>query len=842
MANLNLKSAEIYKAVFCDKIIFFRKATLFKRIFIALFLVSFIILIFNTYAVYFGIDYTIGSFSFFASLFFASFSLFLLFFQIDLFFNNFLKKPKLLMEITDAAENIDKINIADYLAFDLAKIIEKVLNKGGADSYLLLYFLLQDKDIDFIFYRALLDRKQAINELKTIFEERGDMKEEGYSECLKKTINDSLLVAAKRGSERITRGDLFIALSEHNRYLKETFYRTGVRKEDIVDLVSWRDRLLEKEDPLLYKNLIKKGRIGIEWASGHTPFLDKFSIDWTSKIKHEGFPETVGHEKEADSLERALSRNEINSVILVGEPGAGRKSIVRKIARKSFLGEGLPEINHHRFIEVDIPSLLAQADGIEETEQFLDKLFHEATVAGNIILIINNFHSYIGVEQRPGVVDITGVLNSYLNLPQFRVIGITSYIGYRQNIEKNPTASSLLEKIEVKEATKEDTLILLERTALSLENKYKKLISFTAIKRAISLAERYMQNAPFPEKAIDLLEEAVVHINQHREDLLLPEHVDKIVSERTEVPVGEVDEQEKNVLLNLESLLHERMVNQETAVKAVSYALRRSRADIDTRKGLIGSFLFLGPTGVGKTEMSKAIAAVYFGNEKKTIRIDMSEFQSISDIHRLIGSSDQEGVLTSKVREDPFSLILLDELEKAHKDILNLFLQILDEGHLTDGLGRKVNFENCMVIATSNAGYQIILESAEKGTDWGEVKNKILKRIFQQGIFRPEFVNRFDDVILFEPLTKENLVDIVGLQLDKMVKGLEEREIKLVVTEELKEKIVEISYDPTFGAREMQRAIQNNIGDVLSSAILKGELNKGDTFSIDHRDFSLIKR
>jgi ATP-dependent Clp protease ATP-binding subunit ClpA len=368
------------------------------------------------------------------------------------------------------------------------------------------------------------------------------------------------------------------------------------------------------------------------------------------------------------------------------------------------------------------------------------------------------------------------------------------------------------------------------------------LISFSAIKKTIELSKKYIKSAPFPEKALDILEETAVHVNQQKERILLPSHVEKIVSERTEIPVGEIDEKEKEVLLNMENLIHERMVNQEDAVRAVSYALRRSRADVDTRKGLIGSFLFLGPTGVGKTEMARAIADIYFGNEKKVNRIDMSEFQSVSDVSRLIGSSNSEGILTSGVREDPFSLVLLDEIEKAHPDILNLFLQVLDEGHITDGMGRKVDFQNAMLIATSNAGYQIILDAVEKKENWEEVKKKMLKSLFNQGTFRPEFVNRFDEVVLFRPLSKKDLIIIAGFQLQKLVKNLEAKEMNFVVTESLKEKIVEISYDPVFGAREMQRAIQNNIGDVLSSVILREELKKGDSFSFNEEDFSIIKR
>jgi len=373
------------------------------------------------------------------------------------------------------------------------------------------------------------------------------------------------------------------------------------------------------------------------------------------------------------------------------------------------------------------------------------------------------------------------------------------------------------------------------------ENKHKVFISYQAIKAVVELSDKFLSADPFPEKAIQLLEESVIYISQAKKKALKKEDVARVVSEKAEVPVGEAADDEKKALLNLEEEIHERIINQETAVSEIAKSLRRSRADIDTRTGLIGSFLFLGPTGVGKTETAKAIADIYFGSEKRMIRIDMSEYQNIADLSRLIGSEDSEGVLTEKVVEDPFSLILLDELEKAHKDILNLFLQILDEGHVTDGVGRKVSFKNCMVIATSNAGYQIIMDSVEKGITLGKVKKDILDYLFREGLFRPEFVNRFDGTVVFEPLSKSNLVKIADIQLRKLKTNLKEKHIDFEITDRLKERIVEISYEPVFGAREMQRVIQNKVGDAFASAILSDNLSAGDKVQIDPDDFSLKK-
>jgi ATP-dependent Clp protease ATP-binding subunit ClpA len=321
----------------------------------------------------------------------------------------------------------------------------------------------------------------------------------------------------------------------------------------------------------------------------------------------------------------------------------------------------------------------------------------------------------------------------------------------------------------------------------------------------------------------------------------LPEHVAKVVRDKTKIPVGEIEIKERTILLNLEKSIHQRIIDQEEAVKEVSTALRRARAEVTVRKGPMGVFLFLGPTGVGKTETAKALAEIYFGAEERMIRLDMSEFQNVADIPRFIGAPGQEGLLTTPVRENPFSLILLDELEKAHPNILNLFLQVFDEGHLTDGSNRKVDFKNAVIIATSNAGYQVILQALKQNMEWSKVKEIILDYLFAEGLFRPEFINRFDAVVIFKPLSKENLLDIAELLLQKLRKTLKEKAIDFVITKELEEKIVELGYDPKFGAREMRRVIQDKVENVLAKAILSGELTRGSKAQIDPETFQLNK-
>ena len=383
---------------------------------------------------------------------------------------------------------------------------------------------------------------------------------------------------------------------------------------------------------------------------------------------------------------------------------------------------------------------------------------------------------------------------------------------------------------------------MLEGQALALEKKYKKFVTYPALREIVNNAARYIPGIPFPKKALDLLDEVIVYAAHYtKSSFILPEHVLKIIAEKTQIPVGKVQAEEKKLLLGLEELLHQRIINQNEAVNEISSALRRARADISPRKGPMGTFLFMGPTGVGKTETSKALAGIYFKSESRMIRLDMSEFQTVGDIARLLGSVSSEGLLVTPVRENPFSLLLLDEIEKAHPNILNLFLQVLDEGFVTDGLGRKVDFSNTIIIATSNAGYQVILEAIRLQTEWKTIKQKLLDYIFENSIFRPEFINRFDAVVVFSPLSKENLLDIAELQLQKIKKNLEDKNIEFAITKRLKERIVELGYDPTFGARNMKRVIQDSVENAIAKALLAEEIKRADKIEIDPDNFSLRK-
>lgn len=827
MFNFDLKKAAIFQAVKWYPI--FRLARPLKKLFFSLFFISFLLFLYGFFAETLSrpiLSFTLGL------------SIILLVLAVvqslrEAFFNLKLTKPKLRATIEEAISSPEKYNLAEFLSFEAAKAISKSRN----NSTELFYYLISDNpNFNFIFSRLLLDQKEVKKTLKDYLGK--SQPEEDFSEV----IFESLKLAQEKNHQRIEVGDIITALAKREPIFKRILIDSSLKAQDIENLTYWLEylerKIRERKRFWDRTNLLKMGSLAKEWTSGYTITLDRFSIDLSNMVKSQGFPSIIGHQKEIEETERILSRREKNCVLLVGESGSGRKSIIQALAKNSLLGESLPEVNYKRVVQLDLPKILAQSQKQEEVEGILDAIFSEALTAGNIILVIDEFHNFVGGVARPGVVDISGALAPYLPLPQFQIAAVTTFEGLHKNIEQNSSILNLFEKVEVAEVSERETLMLLENLSLVLEAKYKVFISYPALRDIITFCAKYLPATPFPEKAIKLLDELMVFVSQKKEKVLLPEHVAKVISEKTQIPVGEIELKEREILLNLENLIHQRIINQEEAVKEVSSALRRARAEITIRKGPIGSFLFLGPTGVGKTETSKALAEIYFGSEERMIRLDMSEFQDVGDIPRLLGSPGEEGLLTTQVRESPFSLLLLDEIEKAHPKILNLFLQVLDEGHLTDGLGRKVDFKNAIIIATSNAGYQIILEAIREQTEWQKVKDKLLDFVFDRGIFRPEFINRFDAVVVFGPLSKDNLLKIAELMLQKLKKNLAEKDIEFVITLPLKEKIVELGYDPTFGARFMQRVIQDKIGNVLAKALLSGELKRGDKVEID-QEFKL---
>jgi len=771
-----------------------------------------------------------------------------------LFFNLKLKNPKVKVNIKKSLTSLPKYNLAEFLNFETARAVNKSIVFARAkklsqvNSTILFYFLLQDNpNLNFIFSRALLSVVDIKNILKNYLEMQkkipghypGIFKDTApvYSKDFQDVIFEAFKTAEENKHQIIKIDDILIALAKHNLIFQEIINTSDIKVDDIKNLAEWlsflEEKIKKRKEFWEWESLIRRGSLAKEWSTGFTITLDMFSIDLSEVAKKRNISEAIGHKKDIEEIERILSHKESNNdVLLIGEAGTGKKSIVQWLALKFVLGQSLPELNYKRIVALDIPAILTQSQNKNEAQFILNKIFQEVITAGNVILTINDFHNFVRKDDQPGIIDITGILSSYISSPQFQVIAITNYDGLHQYIEKKSAILEFFEKVEIKELSEKEILVVLQNFTLMYEQKYKKFITYLALKKIIFLANRYIPDVPFPKKAILLLEEVVTHADFAKERIILPEYISKIVSEKVKIPVGEIENKERDLLLNLEKLIHQKIINQQEAVKEISTALRRARVEMTARKGPMGTFLFLGPSGVGKTETAKALADIYFGSEAKMIRLDMSEFQSTTDIPRLIGSIEENGLLTIAIKKNPFSIILLDEIEKAHKNILNLFLQVLDEGHLTDGLGRKINFENTIIIATSNAGSQIIIEALREKIEWSTLKEKLLDYIFKQNIFRPEFINRFDGVVIFQPLSKENLLDITELMLQKIKKNLKEKNIKFIINEPLKEKIVELGYNPVFGARELKRVIQDKVENIIASAFLSNQLKRGNEVEV----------
>lgn len=825
--KFDFKKSSINKAIFLAKTPFFKFSSFFAKFSFLLFLLTIIVGISN-----FLQEKEIFSFNFGFSILF--FCLTLFFLEVSLFLEREIKKPELPFSLASFFQNPNEINLADFLDFNLAKIFREALKfskkkKIPLSEDLFLYFILKEKklkDVSFILARVVLSPKILLKKLSA------KIKESNKKENFKEILFEAGKISLKFQRERITIKDCLLVLAEKSDCFQKTLAERRIQSEDFFQVVLWCENL-EKE--LEFKkgfwkkeNLLKKGTLGRNWAAGYTINLDNYAIDITELERKRGFPKIFGHQEEISELERILQKKEQNNVLLVGEPGVGRKAVIRAVAQKSFFGKSFPDVNYKRFLEIDIFSLVAQAPSLERVDQILDNCFKEAIFAKNVILVIDNFHNFISSEGDKKKIDISGILARYLHLATFQLIAITTYEKLHQVIERNRALLDLFEKIEVKELSKKETLTFLENIVFSYEKKYKIFFSYQSLREIIDLSDQYLPNRFFPKKAIELLDELAIYLQEKNKKIAFIKDVDYVLSKKVEIPLGALAERERKVLLNLEKLIHQRVINQEEGVKEISRALRRARAQIKTRKGPIGSFLFLGPTGVGKTETAKALAEIYFGSEERMIRLDMSEFQNLSDIERLLGNGSQEGLLTVPVRENPFSLVLLDELEKAHQKILNLFLQVLDEGYIRDGQGRKVDFRNTIIIATSNAGAEIIREDIKKDMKLDLIKEELLDFLLKNRVFTPEFINRFDSVVVFKPLTKDNLVKIAGLMLKKLAKNLKKQGIEIEIEEKIKEKLAELGYSPEFGAREMRRVLQERIENILARAILEQKIKSGD--------------
>lgn len=678
---------------------------------------------------------------------------------------------------------------------------------------------------------------------------------------LKDLVTQAAQIASDIGAPRITASAVFLGLIRQAPTAETVLQHWQTNINELTEVARWYhhlERLAHQPSPLFNPaNLKSTGGIGRDWAAGYTPTLEKFASALTRQLSPTFGDHYLAHAETIDQIERVLARSGRHNVLVIGESGVGKRTIVLGLAWRIHFGKTLRPLRHKRVLELDVSALLAGVSIAGELEARLVRILNEAVAAGNVVLFVDRLERLFGAEAgQAGVVNAGEILIPYLESSSLQLVGTTTFADYHRFFERQPGVVTQFERVEAREPKPDQILKILEEVAPTFETRYGLLISYPALKEVITIAARYLSNRKFPEKAIDLLDEAAVHlVSSTHERTLLPEHIDEVVSQKTNIPIGKVDSQEKDKLLHLETELHQRVVNQQEAIESIAQALRRARTGVSRQDRPIGTFLFLGPTGVGKTETAKSLAAIYFGSEKTMIRLDMNEFQNVASINQLIGGSGFEagGFLTNAVKERPFSVLLLDEIEKAHPSILNLFLQLLDEGRLQDAAGEVIDFTNTIVIGTSNAGAEWVREkltAARLMVDGRSMiannsdqpsssvyspasfKQELLEFLQHHNIFRPEFLNRFDAIVTFRPLKEEELIKVVDLHVKRINKNLADKEMSIVMTQQAAAKLAEIGFDPQFGARALARAIQQKVENLIADKILRGQLQPGGVLEI----------
>lgn len=682
----------------------------------------------------------------------------------------------------------------------------------------LTFFLFQEPEGKFVIQRLNLNYNMLIDTIKTGFSQPGA---------------DKSLVLKTAPQEQIGMTHLFQVVSEQNPLLKQFLNQQNLTPDDVFQTMLWFERKKIRQSlPLIldYPRITRLAGIGADLFYGYTSQFNKYAQDLTKFSQT--YPLLLGREKEILKIEQILSATEHNNVLLIGEPGISRHALVQTLAQRIRIGICQPQLSHKRILSLNMHAVTASKTTTGEIKGLFSTIIDEARAAGNIIILIDEIDRYISyLDNR---IDLTDVFEK-LARSDIPIIGITTSENYYRYIEHNSTFTNLFKNIEIESPSLQTVIEEMQLAIIPvLELKHRVLVTYTALKRVIESSERYISESPFPTKAIELLDQVCIYaLTIKKNKIIIPEYVDEFLSEKLHTSLGTVGSSEKEKLTKLEELLHKTVVNQETAIHAISSALRRARLDIVSQNRPIGSFLFLGPTGVGKTETAKALARVYF-SQNAVLRFDMSEYQLQEGFTRLIGSytNSLPGELTAKLANQPFSLLLFDEIEKAHKDIFNLLLTILDEGYITDAFGKKVNAKNTIIIATSNAAAEFIRESIIKGVSSDELKTETLEHIQETGIFSPEFLNRFDAVVVFTPLSKTHVQQVARLMLEDLNLRLKPKEISLAVTDELIAKLAEKGYDPQFGARTMRRIINETVEDQIAQKLLKENI-KGKQITID---------
>ena len=645
------------------------------------------------------------------------------------------------------------------------------------------------------------------------------------------TLISAAALAKESRHEKIELSDILLSAVSLSQPFRQLILQEGFQPKDIEYTAVWYKNTLQHERSSLLTRLEHSYGIGKTWAFAFTPILNRFSRPITFQSADGEDLHIIIHSNEIGMTEEALAKSAAANALIVGEPGLGAMTIVKGLAERIARGQSFGIINYKRIIQLKLELIFGQ-ENFGDIVSTITHIFHEAERAGNTIIVIDDIENYLSAQSK---MNISEILIPFLKSTTVKIIGITNGTGFGRGTIENPELYSLFEKIELKEPDEQSVMRILIDTAIHKERHGLPVITYAALEKIYELSARYIADRPFPEKAIDLFEDTAIYMKSIGEKKSMrKEHVEAVIERKIKLPVGDIERGETDKLIHMEERLHARVVDQVEGISAIADAMRRSRTGLSSGKKPIGSFLFLGPTGVGKTETAKALAEIYFGNEERMIRFDMSEYQKISDLQRLIGSMEmrEPGLMVNAIRENPLSLILLDEIEKAHPNILNLFLQILDEGHCTDAFGKRADFKNAIIIATSNAGAEFIHEALSQNTPYEELQKTLVDTVLKSGVFRPEFLNRFDRVVIFKPLSKDDTAQVAKLLLKALGKRITQQGYGFKISEETPQKLAEAVAGSVFGARELRRLIQDSIESKIAKDLLAGTYKKGDTIII----------
>lgn len=745
-----------------------------------------------------------------------------------------------------------------------------------------------------------VDEIQLISMIKDLIAPEGNLavqERDGYSPRAARILEDSHKQAQKYKNSMTGTEHILLAMLREGENVGLRLLNTlgiNIQKLYMDTLIAMGEDISQHKEDLRKRANKKNG--------GATATLNQYSRDLTALAREGKLDPVIGRDTEIMRVVQILSRRTKNNPCLIGEPGVGKTAIAEGLALRIVNGEVPDTVKNKRVVTLDLSGMVAGSKYRGEFEERIKKVIKEVIDAGNIYLFLDELHTLIGAGGAEGAIDASNILKPSLSRGEIQLIGATTISEYRKYIEKDAALERRFQPVMVEEPSQEEAVRILKGIAYKYEEHHKVTISPEAIEAAVKLSDRYINDRNLPDKAIDLIDEASAALRlknmnipenikemqeeirqfdsqieqaikaeeypqaaelrknqqelikkydkavsryekaQSQKNLVVTENdIAEVVSNWTKIPVQKLAQKESEKLLKLESILHKRVVGQEEAVSAVARAMKRGRVGLQDPNRPIGSFLFLGPTGVGKTELSKALAEAMFGSENALIRVDMSEYMESHSVSKMIGSPpgyvgfEEGGQLSEKVRRNPYSVVLFDEIEKAHPDVFNVLLQVLDDGHITDSKGRKVSFKNTVLIMTSNAGAQRIIEPKNLGfatktdekADYNKMKENVMEEV--KRMFKPEFINRIDEIMVFHPLTEKDMKQIITL----LAKNLCERcktqmDIDLTFTSSLKEHLVKKYSDLKMGARPLKRAIQNVVEDELATAILEGRVKRGD--------------